>query len=180
MSLASSAFEDQILPALGGRRLSNGEIADAIATLLGETQPAIAPGQEFSATFAARPCEVRFIDGEAAVRLFFTAFDSPEAQYPALTVDAQYAVSVQEGAVVLTRKGSVRVTMAAATGGQRAAGGRQQTLRVAVQRKLNKVLPESVSWKPSVLSGPNGKPLELQIERATANDGWLCISLGRG
>ncbi len=178
MSLASSALEDQILPAFGGRRLSNGEISDAIAILLGESKPRSPASQEFSATFATRPCEVKFADSELGVRLSFTAFESPEAQYPALTAEAQYAVVAQEGALVFNRKGSVRVATGTKAEGRRGTGGgRQQTLRVAAQRKLNKVLPETISWKLPPQSGPNGKPLRLQIKVPKHTTGGLYLAL---
>ena len=181
LSLAASAFEDQTLPIFGGRQLSSGEMAEAISEVLGEPRQAAPSARDFTATFAARPCEVNFAGGEAAVRLFFTAFDSAEVQYPALTVDTQYAVGVLEGALVLTRIGTVRVLSAASSDGQRpAVAGRQQTLRVAVQRKFNKVLPEKITWQPPPVPRANAKSVELHVERAVADGGWLWMGLDGG
>lgn len=178
VSLAESALEEQIFPALSGRRLGADGLAKAINALAGQQSAPPAANNDFSVEFAARPCEFAIDDGEVGVRFYVNKFDSAEVVYPAMTVDARYKLEQRPSGVVLVREGGVRVRGSAeATGGR--TSGRQQTLRLAVERKLNKALPAELAWAAPKLPMTDSSRPALAIRSAIADDGWLQIAFNR-
>ena len=55
--------------------------------------------------------------------------------------------------------------------------GRQQTLRLAVQRRLGKVFAEELLWPRFALPGATTERSKLRVERVTADGGWLQLAL---
>jgi hypothetical protein len=178
VSLAASALEEQVHPSLSGRRLGADALAKAINALAGQqSAPAAAPN-DFSVEFAARPCEFDINDGEVRVRFFVNSFDSTEVTYPAMTIDARYRLEQRPAGVVLFRDGGVRVRGNAEVSGGRTSG-RQQTLRLAVERKLNKALPVELVWAVPKLPMTDSTRQALAIRSSMADHGWLQIAFTR-
>ncbi len=176
ISFAAKALENESLATLGGRRLNADELAKAIAELMGGDEVE-ETGQEFHAAFAAHPCDITFADGQLHARLHVTNFDSADVQYPAMTVDIDYNVENREGSLALVRQGSVRVKPVSQTGEPATVSGRQQTLRLAVQRKLNKALAEEFLWPGLQWPSADDKDARLSVGRVQASGGWLQMSL---
>ena len=174
--LAAGALEGQSLATLGGRRLDADQLAGAIARLLGGEE-AEETGQEFHAEFAAHPCDITLADGKLHARLHVTKFDSADVQYPAMIVDIDYNVENREGSLALVRQGGVRVKPVSESGEPTALSGRQQTLRLAVQRKLNKALAEEFLWPGLEWPSADDKDARLSVGRVQASGGWLQMSL---
>jgi hypothetical protein len=182
LSLAASALEEQCVGSLAGRQLSGEELAKVIGELFGEASPSEKGAQEFQASFAAHACEIQLASGQLLARFFITAFDSSDVKYPAMTVDATYNVTERAGDLALVREGSLRVRpMPQADGRTPATSGRQQALRLAVQRKLNKAFADTFIWTSPILSGDDQKreTAKLKVERAQVDGGWLQMSLKR-
>ncbi len=174
MSMASSALEEQAAVTLGGRQLTGAELLEALGRPAGEAGDQ--GGDDFSVSFDADPCDVRFVDGVVQARLFITNFDSADVKYPAMTVDAAYAPQERDGQVVFVRQGRLRVApLASRDGSAPKISGRQQTLRLAVQRKLEKVLTEELSLGDVELPVADQTP--LRAERVQLSGPWLQIGL---
>ncbi len=179
LSLAASALEAQCLIALAGRQLSGEEIALKISELLGESPPTSQERHDFHIAFAERPCDVTLADGQIQARFYVSSFDSTDVQYPAMTVDVRYTVAERSGDLLLSRQGGVQVRPLADRGNEKPAlGGRQQTLRVAVQRKLNKAFPSEIVWPAPTLSTDNEAD-KLRVQQAVAENGWLQIAFDK-
>jgi hypothetical protein len=72
----------------------------------------------------------------------------------------------------------VRVTPVAQKDGDKPVlSGRQQTLKVAVQRKLGKVLTEELEWSEVKLPLGDEDETTLRFERAQVAAPWLQIGL---
>jgi hypothetical protein len=106
------------------------------------------------------------------------SFDSAEVVYPAMTIDARYKLEQRPAGVVLVRDGGVRVRGSAEASGGRTSG-RQQTLRLAVERKLNKALPVELVWAAPKLPMTDSARQALAVRSAVADDGWLQIAFNR-
>jgi hypothetical protein len=178
LCIASSALEEQCLTALAGKEMNGEELAKAIGELLGEASNSDKAALDFRATFARHPCDIRFIEGQIRAKFYITSFDSADVQYPAMTVDAEYDVQQRKGDLALVRKGSLRVRPLSVDGAP-AISGRQQTLRLAVQRKLNKAFAPELLWGGLTLPSSSKDAPRLAIERAQVDGGWLQLSLRR-
>ncbi len=96
-----------------------------------------------------------------------------------MTVDAAYDVQQRQGDLALVRKGSLRVRPLSVDGSPPTISGRQQTLRLAVQRKLNKAFAPEFLWTGPSLPVSGKDAPRLAIERAQVEGGWLQLSLRR-
>jgi hypothetical protein len=176
MSIAASALEDEALSMLGGKTLTAAQMAKVIAQMLGEPAEEGREAQDFTAVFENHPCDVQLADGKIHVRLNIRSFASAEVQYPAMTVDMEYVAQQRDGQLALVRQGSVRVKPVAAPG-EGGISGRQQTLRSAVQRKLNKALAAEFVWAGPSLSAGEAESRRLRIQKAHVDAGWLQVAL---
>jgi hypothetical protein len=178
LCIAASALEEQALASLAGKKMTGAEISKAIAEMMGGKADESDRKQDFTATFAARPCEIQLAGGQIRAKFYITAFDSEDVKYPAMTVDAEYNVERREGDLALVRQGSLRVRPWNADENQPAEiSGRQQTLRVAVQRKLNRALNDTYLWASPEFPFDEAKPTKMQIEAAQVDGGWLQVAL---
>ncbi len=178
MCLAPSAMEEQAAIALGGRQMSGAELVEAMGSALGKSSDAAS--DEFHVTFEPDPCDVRFEDGVIHVRLYINKFDSADVKYPAMTVDVGYQPEQRDGEVVFVRQGRLRVTPLTGKdedGEKPKISGRQQTLKLAVQRKLGKVLTAELAAAGVKLPLAEGEPSALRMERARVVGSWLQIGL---
>jgi hypothetical protein len=176
MCLAASALEEQGVMAFAGRQMTGEELAETIGPALGESGKS--GGNDFNVTFDEDPCDIRFDDGAIHARLYITKFDSADVKYPAMTVDVAYKPEEREGKVVFVRQGRLRVTpVVRREGGAPVVSGRQQTLRIAVQRKLAKVLTEELIWSDVKLPLSQDEETKLHLERAQVVAPWLQVGL---
>mgnify|MGYP007073179567 FL=1 len=135
--MAASALEDQALASLAGRELTGEQLSETIAEMFGEAAEDKRNRGDFRARFADHPLDVHFAGGQVHAKFYITSFDSDDVKYPAMTVDAHYNVEQREGELALVRQGRLNVRPLERRGeGTPALSGRQQTLRLAVQRKL--------------------------------------------
>jgi hypothetical protein len=179
LSLAASALEEHGHDVLGGRQLAGPQLSSAIGRLTGQDVQASSRALDFSVTFAERPCDFQFAADKIQARFHVTNFESADVTYPAMTVDATYALERKDGNVVLVRQGSVVVRPRVEGEGTLPLSGRKQTLRLAVQRKLNKALPNEVVWTMPELPLTGGDQPKLHVRNATADRGWLQIAFSR-
>ncbi len=178
LCIAASALEEEALASLAGKKMTGQEISKAIAEMMGGEAEESKRKDDFTATFADRPCEIQFTGGQIRAKFYITAFDSEDVKYPAMTVDAEYNVERREGDLALVRQGSLRVRPWNVEENEPAEiSGRQQTLRVAVQRKLNRALEETYLWASPELPLNEAKPTKMQIEAAQVEGGWLQVAL---
>jgi hypothetical protein len=180
LCIAASALEEQCLGSLAGRQLTGDELSKTIGELVGAAPQENVKGGDFSAKFADFPCRIEFADGKLQATFFITSFDSADVQYPAMTVEARYNVELREGDLALVREGGVRVRPLAAPGDESPElSGRQQTLRLAVQRKLNRALAETYTWAGPALPLDGNQDDTLRIQSARADQDWLQLALNR-
>ncbi len=178
LCIAASALEEQCLASLGGRRMSGAELSETIGQLLGAPPEKHKRGQDFTTTFAEHPCDIQFASGQIRAKFYITSFDSEDVKYPAMTVDAHYNVEQREGDLALVREGSLLVRPRAKRGEETPAlSGRQQTLRLAVQRKLNRALEKTYIWASPTLPVSDEDQPKLRITRAVVDGGWLQLAL---
>ena len=178
LGVAGSALEDQALEALGDRDLSGEELINAIGGLLGGSTKADKTGQDYRVAFAAWPCDVQVVDGQVRARLHITSFAAADVHYPAMVVDVSYNVAERDGNLALVRQGNLRVKpLPQGDDGAKTMSGRQQTLRLAVQRRLGKVFAEELLWPRFALPGATTERSKLRVERVTADGGWLQLVL---
>lgn len=176
MCLAASALEEQGVMAFAGRQMTGEELAEMIGPALGRSGNS--GGDDFNVTFDEDPCDIRFDGGAIHARLYITRFDSADVKYPAMTVDVAYKPEEREGKVVFVRQGRLRVTpIVRREGGEPVVSGRQQTLRIAVQRKLAKVLTEELIWSDVKLPLSQDEETKLHIERVQVVAPWLQVGL---
>jgi len=180
VSLAASALEEECHAGLAGKELTGEKLAEVMAEMLGDAPATDRAAQNFRATFADRPCDVEFTAGQFRAKFYITSFHSDDVAYPAMTVDARYNVEQRGGDLALVRDGSLRVRpLATHEGEQPALSGRQQTLRLAAQRKLNKAFASTFTWPAPKLPLGSGEPVKMRIDKSQVDDGWLQISLAR-
>jgi hypothetical protein len=176
MSLGPSAMEEQGTMALGGKEMTAEDLAKVMGPASSTAQQK--PSEEFNVTFEADPCDIRFHEGRIHARLYVAKFDSADVKYPAMTVDVAYQPLERDGKVVFVRQGRVRVRPRAADGEDKPTiSGRQQTLRVAVERKLAKVLTEELQWDDVKLPLGEDDDTTLRLERVQLAAQWLQIGL---
>ncbi len=180
MSVAPSVLEEQATISLGGRELTGAELEQQLWQKPAEAQPESQRKRgddEFRVTFALRPCEVQFVEGAVRVRLFVEKFDSEDVKYPAMTVDVAYQPQPRDGRLVLTREGKVKVMPLATADGAPKLSGRQQTLRLAVERKLSKVLSSEIAAEPVTLPISKDDERPLRVENVRLAGEWLQMGL---
>jgi hypothetical protein len=176
MSLAASALEEQAIINLGGRDLTGQQLLERMNGMTGESNLRYADA--FNVSFAADPVDVRFEAGQVQVRLFVTKFDSDDVQYPAMTVDVAYQPEMRDAKVVFVRQGRVRVkSLANADGVAPKVSGRQQTLRLAVERKLAKVLTAELAAAEVKLPLAGDTETKLGVKAAKVSGTWLQLAL---
>jgi hypothetical protein len=176
--IAASALEEQALASLAGREMTGAELSHAIGDVLGATIDEKPRTGDFRATFAEHPCDLQLAAGQIRAKFYITSFDSEDVQYPAMTVDAAYDVQQREGQLVLVRQGRLRVRPLEQRGEKAPAlSGRQQTLRLAVQRKLSRALADTYILQSPKLPIADDDAPKLRIVRALVDDGWLQLAL---
>jgi hypothetical protein len=94
-----------------------------------------------------------------------------------MTVDVAYKPEPRDGRLVLTREGRVRVTPLATAEGAPKISGRQQTLRLAVERKLSKVLSSEIQGEPLKLPLGEDGERRLRVENLRLAGEWLQLGL---
>jgi len=180
MSVAPSTLEEQATINLGGRELTGAELEQQLWQRPVEAPPESQRKRgddEFRVTFAPRPCEVQFVEGAVRLRLFVDKFDSEDVKYPAMTVDVAYKPEPRDGRLVLTREGKVKVMPLATAEGTPKLSGRQQTLRLAVERKLSKVLSSEIEGTPLNLPISEEDERPLRVENVRLAGEWLQMGL---
>jgi hypothetical protein len=180
LSYAASALEEQSLVALGGRQLTAEELTKELGQLFGDPSDAPAGEQDFQVEFAARPCDIEIADGQLRARFHMAAFASADVEYPPMTVNAVYAVQEKDGGLALVQQGKLQVKPPApADGAAPVASGRQQTLRVGAERKLNKALAKEFFWSGPPVPGSTDKAAKMRVRGAQAERGWLQVALSQ-
>lgn len=178
VSLAASALEEQGVMALAGKEMTAEELSEAMGPAVEEADKKTS--EDFHVTFDQDPCDIRIADGMIHARLYVTKFDSADVKYPAMTVDVAYSPQQRDGQVVFARQGRVRVRPAATGPGEKPRiSGRQQTLRVAVERKLSKVLTAELLWPEVAVPLSEGDETTMRLERAQVEATWLQIGLSQ-
>ena len=179
LCIAASVLEEQCLASLSGRQLSAAELSKTIGELLGAPADKAARQQDFRATFAEHPCDIQFASGQIRAKFYVTSFVADDVEYPAMTVDAEYNVEGRDGSLALVRQGSLRVRPLAERGeATPALSGRQQTLRLAAQRKLNRALAETYLWAGPAWETAGKQTKTLPILRVSVENGWLQLAFG--
>jgi len=179
MSVAASALEEQAMIDLAGRELNGEQLVELLG---GSPQEAKLESTEskdaFHVTFAADPCDVRFEERLVRVRLYITRFDSADVNYPAMAVDVSYRPEARDGRALFVRQGRVRVSpLATGDGEAPKTSGRQQTLRLAVERKLAKVLTAELEGGEVKLPFSPEDESALRVERVQLKGPWLQMAL---
>ena len=183
MNVAASALKEQAMLDLAGRELTGEQLLEQMGRSPKNAKAAGADSAEnskdaFHVTFAADPCDVRFADGLIRVRLYVTKFDSADVNYPAMTVDVAYQPEAREGQVVFVRQGKVRVSpLATGEGEAPKISGRQQTLRLAVERKLAKVFTAELEGNDVKLPLSTGEETTLRVDSVQLQGPWLQLAL---
>jgi len=176
MNLAASAMDEQVALSLAGKEMNSQQLAEAMGETLGKSSGTAT--EDFSVTFEADPCDVRFADGAIEARLKILKFDSADTKYPAMTVDMTYRPEVRDGQVVFLRQGNLRVMPAAKEGDDGPKlSGRQQTLKLAVQRKLSRVLSEELVAGDVKLPMTGDAETALVVKDARVTGPWLQMGL---
>jgi hypothetical protein len=176
LSLAASALEEQGVVSLGGRQMTGKELQESFGPASGETDQR--SSDDFNVTFDPDPCDIRFDDGAIHARLSITKFDSADVKYPSIAVDVVYKPEERDGKVVFVRQGRLRVTSIVRSDDKAPViSGRQQTLRLAVQRKLAKVLTEELVFDSVALPLSEDEETTLHVERVQLDAPWLQIGL---
>ncbi|MEX0937841.1 MAG: hypothetical protein WDZ59_08260 [Pirellulales bacterium] len=176
MSLAASALEEQAAVTLGGRAMSGDEMSESLGSSL--VRDSEDGGDDVHVTFEPDPCDVNFEDGAVHARLYITKFDAGDVQYPAMTVDLAYRPEERDGEVVFVRQGRLRVSPLTREGDNAPTiSGRQQALRLAVQRRLERLLPDELRWSEASVPLPGEGDAVLQLERVRLIGPWLQMGL---
>lgn len=144
---SASAIQELSRATFAGRTVSSSKLNRAFSELLTAPGVPVPDSSEFQVVFSPEACDVQLDDDQFHVTLHVEEFTSGAMRYPEMIVQASYKVAEQEGVVTLTRQGKVHVRPPTKTGSEETAklGGRQQTLRLAVERKLGKVLKPKLS-----------------------------------
>jgi len=180
MSFAASAMEEQSVVSLGGRQLTADELTKELGKMFGDPADAPAGEQDFRVEFAARPCDIEIADGQLRARFHMVAFASADVEYPPMTVNAVYAVQQKDGGLSLSQQGKLQVKPPAlADGTPPVPSGRQQTLRVGAERKLNKALAKEFFWSAPPVPGSTDKQAKMRIRGIQAERGWLQVALSQ-
>jgi hypothetical protein len=178
IGLAATALEEEARSSLAGRRLSGDELVKAVGGMLGTSDAAGQAAQDFAISFADKPCEVRIADGVVHIKLQITSFQAADVEYPAMSVDVDYTPTERDGGLTLTRQRALRVKPLAVEGEQpKAISGRQQTLKLAVQRRLGRVLTEELRWPAIALPDWIDRGAKLRVDAVSADAGWLQMAL---
>jgi hypothetical protein len=176
MSLAASTLEEQGVMTLGGRQMTGAQLRENLGPALAKSETI--EGDDFNVRFESDPCDFRIDEGAIHARLYITSFDSADTKYPAMTVDVAYKPEEREGQVVFVRQGRVRVAPRSLGEGQAPViSGRQQTLRLAVERRLAKVLTEELLFSNASLPLTGDKETSVRLERARIAGPWLQIGM---
>jgi hypothetical protein len=172
MLLTASAMEEQASVELGGRTLNGEELSSALGTsLLPNAQD---DSEDVSVTFELDPCDIRFEDGAIHTRLHVASFDSGDVNYPAMTVDFVYMPEERDGDVVLVRQERLRVIPISSGNGEAPVqSGRQQTLRLALQRRLERWFTDELGWSDATLPLPGEDDTVLHLRQARLAGPWL-------
>ena len=180
LSFAASALEEQSVVALGGRQLTADELTKELGKMFGDPADAAAGEQDFRVEFAAHPCDIEIADGQLRARFHMAAFASADVEYPPMTVEAVYAVQQKDGGLALVQQGKLQVKPPAlADGAAPAPSGRQQTLRLGAERKLNKALAKEFFWSGPPVPGSADKEAKMRVRGAQAERGWLQVALSQ-
>ena len=180
LSFAASALEEQSVVALGGRQLTAEELTKELSGLFGEPSDTSESEQDFRVEFAARPCDIEIGGGQLRAKFHMDAFASADVDYPPMTVEAVYAVQEKDGGLALVQQGKLQVKPPALADGEAPApSGRQQTLRLGAERKLNKALAKEFFWSGPPVPGSADKDAKMRVRGAQAEHGWLQVALSQ-
>jgi hypothetical protein len=176
LSVAASALEEQGVMNLSGKTMTGDELSESLG---GTAQRApSSSGDAFQVRFASDPCDVRFEEGTVRVRLFIDHFESEDVKYPPMSVDVAYEPQVRNGRIVLVRQGRVRVTPRATADDQAPkVSGRQQTLRLGVERKLSKVMTAELEGEDVRLPLAGERETRMHVNEARLVGDWLQLGL---
>jgi hypothetical protein len=175
LRFAASAIEEHLTAAVGERLLGGEEIARLMNESFG--QQVDREDLDLSVRFAARPCRVEISGGQLRCLLHFTEFHSGGSSYPPLSVELNYKFELRGGGLALVRLAAPKVTFAKVEGDDGPLTGRQQTLRVGAQRKLDRVLGEELVWSRIRLPLAAGKPQRFEVAELLADKNWLQMGL---
>ncbi len=180
MSFAASALEEQSVVVLGGRQLTADELVKELGGLFGDPSTDSAGEQDFRVEFAPRPCDIQIEGGQLRARFYMAAFASADVEYPPMTVEAVYAVQQKDEGLALVQQGKLQVKPpATADGASPVSSGRQQTLRLGAERKLNKALAKEFFWSGPPVPGSADKDAKMRVRGAQAEHGWLQVALSQ-
>ncbi|HTN74136.1 MAG TPA: hypothetical protein VL096_02775 [Pirellulaceae bacterium] len=166
----ATALERHAQATWGGKRISGESLLTDLRRLTGVASAADEPPADWHLTFAEQPLSLQLGNNTATLELHLTQFEYGEASYPAMTLTVNYAVQAENGQLQLQRDGTLRVRF---NGEDAAAGGRAQTLRLAIQRRLGRVLESEFIVGNISLTEAVGHPALLRTATAVAHDGWL-------
>ena len=177
LHVAASAVEELALALLGDGRFTQDDLAERINSLTGEDAGSWSTDEPFVVEFCTQPVRIAIEDDRLLVTFSMRSFESGDTTFPAMTVRVDYAIQVRDDGVTLTRAGKVTVEPLefGADGADRKLTGRQQTLRLVAQRKLNRIFKEEIHGFSFEL--PLTRPEErVRISQARARHGWLQLA----
>ncbi len=178
VGITTAALEEVAIANLAGRHFSGQELSKMLGGMLAGSSGDDGSNQDFGIAFGDRPCELSFADGRIGMRFHVTSFESGDVHYPAMTVDAQYKVDLSNDGPTLVRQGTLVVEpVAKKTGDGQTISGRQQTLQIAVRRRLNKVLTEKLPWPKLPVAEDENASTGLRTRSVLVDRGWLQMAL---
>jgi hypothetical protein len=173
IQLATSAVEEHFAAVWGGATVKGETFARNLQRYFGSSSETAAAASDVTMTFDRRPCTVQFEAGRAIVQFRLTSFIAGEIRYPPLTIEVDYAVTQKGQGLLMRRDQLPRIRFLDAEGG---ATGRQQTLRLGVQRKVSRLLTEDIDV-PSFNFGGAVSGGTFNVQRVQLSEGWLQMAL---
>lgn len=180
------AFVNSLVrPRLAGRTLTENQIGEEIASLLGrsatQTNQQDESAPEWSLTLdSTEPIDFRFTGGQIVAVFKATEFVVENNLYPAMDVTARYAFQAQGERLVLRIVGNIEAYPAGfVPGSGKKLSARQIAVRSVVEKQLNARFPRDFKFDDVTLSGDLARICPLRLVRAEPGDGWLFAVIRR-
>ncbi|GAB6166679.1 hypothetical protein JCM19992_26790 [Thermostilla marina] len=170
--------------ALAGTIVDEAKLQERLADLLGEVPDELKPEEgesPWTIFFSQRlPVAVQFDEGRVTVHFRGREYEREGSRYPGMNVSVTYRIEDGDGTIRLVREGDVAVFP---PGFDPESGARlsvrQQMIRRMLQRRFEKLFPESTVAEPAELPGELAKVGKVQLTTCRADDGWLVLAWKR-
>lgn len=165
--------------ALGGMTLDEKRFQQILVENLGAPKRPAEEGDDenWAITFAPRqPISVVFGADTFTVTIRGRSYANEGKQYPGMNVTATYKIDRSNGGLKAVRQGRLVVVppgFKLESGQQLSA--REQFLRKVLEHRFGKIFEPEMKPKNLVLAPEGRTPLELQLSRWEAADGWLVL-----